>query len=132
MKLTTNFTLEEMTRSSSAAKLGIRNVPTVQQIENLRLLCKHLLQPLRDGYGKPLNISSGFRCRSLNEAVGGSPTSDHLHGLAADIATSNPMALFAWVCRLNLPFDQAIIGKGYLHLSWRTQARKVCFAQDKN
>lgn len=110
-----------MIYSATAQGLQIVNQPEEYQIENLRTLCEKLLQPLRDGYGKPLRISSGFRCRELNRAVKGSPTSDHMNGCAVDILTDNPLALFAWVCRLNLSFDQAIIYKGFLHLSYRSE-----------
>ncbi|MDL2224040.1 D-Ala-D-Ala carboxypeptidase family metallohydrolase [Bacteroidales bacterium OttesenSCG-928-M06] len=121
MNLTKNFTLTEMTSSVTAQRRGILNVPNVRQTENLRILCERLLQPLRDAYGKPLFISSGYRCRELNEAVKGSPSSDHMQGRAADIVTDNPVGLFAWVCRLRLSFDQAIIYKDFLHLSYRDE-----------
>ena len=121
MQLSENFTLTELTRSATADRLNIRNVPDETQIQNLKNLCVKLLQPLRDGYSKPLSISSGFRCPALNKAANGSPTSDHLTERAADIPTDNPMALFAWVCRLGLSFDQAIIHQDYLHLSYRSE-----------
>lgn len=85
------------------------------------MLCENLLQPLRDGCGKPLRISSGFRCPELNKKVGGSPNSDHMNGRAVDILSDNPLALFAWVCRLGLSYDQAIIYKNFLHLSYRSE-----------
>ncbi|MDH8702593.1 zinc D-Ala-D-Ala carboxypeptidase [Dysgonomonadaceae bacterium PH5-43] len=119
MNLTKNFTLNEMVNSEVGRRLKIANQPNAQQIENLKILCEHLLQPLRDACGQPLSISSGYRCRKLNEAVGGSSSSDHTHGRAVDITTDNPMAILAWVCRLNLSFDQAIIYKRFIHLSYR-------------
>ncbi len=123
MNLTKNFTLEEMIFSATAKRLKIPNLPDQEQIENLNVLCKKLLQPLRDGCGKPLYISSGYRCPALNRVVNGSPASDHQYGRAADIATDNPMALFAWVCRLNLSYDQAILHKDFVHLSYRDEKR---------
>ena len=120
--MTRNFTLAELTRSTTADRLNIRNIPDEVQIQNLKTLCEKLLQPLRDGYSKPLYISSGFRSSELNRRLNGSKTSDHLTGRAADIATSNPLALFAWVCRLGLSFDQAIIYKDFIHLSYRDEA----------
>lgn len=119
MNLTKNFTLAEMTYSATAQKLQIKNNPDSYQIKNLRILCEKLLQPLRDGCGKPLHISSGYRCHELNQAVQGSSTSDHMNGRAADIVTENPLGLFSWVCRLELSYDQAIIYDGFLHLSYR-------------
>lgn len=121
MNLSKNFTLAEMMYSATAQKLQIVNQPDNIQIHHLRILCENLLQPLRDGYGKPLYICSGYRCRELNQAVGGSPSSDHLKGKAADIITDNPLGLFSWVCRLNLSFDQAILYKNFLHLSYRSE-----------
>ena len=121
MNLSPDFTLAEMTRSSTATRLNIRNNPDKVQIQNLKRLCENLLQPLRDACGKPLCVSSGFRCSELNRAIKGSPTSDHLAGRAADILTDHPLAVFAWVCRLNLSFDQAIIYKNFIHLSYRDE-----------
>lgn len=127
MKLSENFSLTELTRSATADRLNIPNIPNEEQINNLWILCNHLLQPLRSAYGKPLFISSGFRSADLNRILNGSPASDHLTGRAADIRTDNPTALFAWVCRLNLSYDQAIIYKDFLHLSYRdkTTNRKM-------
>lgn len=121
MQLSEHFTLAELTRSATAKRLHIPNIPDDEQINNLKILCEKLLQPLRDGCSRPLFISSGFRSPALNKAVNGSKTSDHLSGRAADIKTHNPLALFAWVCRLNLSYDQAIIEKGFLHISYRNE-----------
>ena len=121
MQLSENFTLAELTRSATADRLNIPNIPNEEQINNLWILCNNLLQPLRNAYGKPLLVSSGFRCAGLNRILNGSPTSDHLTGRAADILTDNPLALFALVCRLNLSYDQAIIYKTFIHLSYRNE-----------
>lgn len=122
MQLSRNFTLAELTHSATANRLNIPNIPNDKQIKNLQILCENLLQPLRDAYGKPLSVSSGFRSADLNRIVNGSPTSDHLTGRAADIRTDNPIALFALVCRLRLSYDQAIIYKTFLHLSYRDES----------
>lgn len=84
-KLSENFTLGEMIASDTAKKLKIDNTPTLVDIYHLEELCKMLLQPIRNAYGKPIKVTSGFRCRKLNQAVGGSATSAHLRGYAADI-----------------------------------------------
>lgn len=84
-KLSENFTLEEMLVSSTARKYGIRNVPDATAKANLTLLCKDLLQPLRESYGKPVIVTSGYRCPQLNARTGGSRTSQHMKGQAADI-----------------------------------------------
>lgn len=93
-RLTKNFTLEEMIRSATALKLGINNTPNANAEHNLRRLCENILQPLRDAWGGPLVVTSGFRNVTLNKHVGGSTNSDHLYGCAADITT-----------RSNLPAD---------------------------
>ena len=85
MNITQNFTLEEMTSSPTAKRLGIDNTPNKEQINNLTELCKNILQPIRDLYGKPIIVSSGYRCPKLNTAIGGSTTSEHRYGMAADI-----------------------------------------------
>lgn len=85
MKLTTNFTLEEFIRSTTATRLHIINLPTREEIENIVELCRNVLQPIRDAYGKPIVVTSGYRCPKLNKAVGGVATSEHQKGMAADI-----------------------------------------------
>lgn len=84
-KLSPNFTLGEMIASDTAKKLKIDNTPTLVEIYHLEELCKLLLQPIRDAWGKPIKVTSGFRCAKLNRAVGGSPTSVHMRGWSADI-----------------------------------------------
>lgn len=87
MKLTDNFTLEELIKSSTATKLNIDNNPTEEITSNLLELSTKILQPIRNVYGKPIVISSGYRCTKLNKAVGGVSTSQHCKGEAADIRT---------------------------------------------
>lgn len=87
MKLTDNFTLEELIKSSTATKLNIDNNPTEEITSNLLELSTKILQPIRNVYGKPIVISSGYRCTKLNKAVGGVSTSQHVKGEAADIRT---------------------------------------------
>ena len=83
-RLTEHFSLGEMLRSCTADYFGIDNVPTVEQHENMQALCEKVLEPLRKKFGVII-ISSGFRNPRLNQAVGGSPQSQHMRGEAADI-----------------------------------------------
>lgn len=92
MRITQNFTMEELVVSATANRLKIDNTPSDEQAAQLCLLTIQILQPLRDRYGKPIKISSGYRCKEVNKVVGGSSTSQHLKGEAADIdngATEN-------------------------------------------
>lgn len=83
--LSKNFTLEELISSNTAKAKGINNTPGAIEKQNLKLLAQTVLQPIRDKYGKPISVTSGYRCPKLNAAVGGSKTSQHLKGQAADI-----------------------------------------------
>jgi zinc D-Ala-D-Ala carboxypeptidase len=85
MKLTQNFSLSELTRSQTATRKGIVNQPNDEQLANLVALCECVLQPIRDHFGTSVRISSGLRVPELNAAIGGSTTSDHTRGCAADI-----------------------------------------------
>ena len=80
-----NFTLQELIHSTTADKHRITNIPDVEQIRNLQYGVDMVLQPLRNKYGKPIVITSGFRCAALNKLVGGVANSYHLQGNAADI-----------------------------------------------
>lgn len=86
-RLTKNFTLEEMIQSATATKLGINNRPDPRAEHNMLMLCRNILQPLRDAWGQPIIVSSGYRNYTLNKHVGGAANSDHLYGCAADITT---------------------------------------------
>ena len=111
-KLTKNFTYGEFLHSSTARRRGINNVPSQPWVKMaLRELCAHVLQPLRDYYGKPIRVNSGYRSPELNKAVGGSSNSQHMLGQAADIeivGVTNP-ALCRMIVKLNLPYDQLIL-----------------------
>lgn len=85
MQLSKNFTLEELVASDTAKKKGISNTPNATQIASLKKLCETILQPIRDKYGKPIKVTSGYRCLKLNTAVKGSKTSQHVKAQAADI-----------------------------------------------
>lgn len=120
MQLSKNFTLAEMIVSQTAARRGIPNTPSQQEINNLRHLCQTVLQPLRDKIGKPIVVTSGFRAPAVNAAVGGSSTSDHRFGLAADIHVPgmSVQQLMQRVHALKLPVTQVIDEFGsWLHIA---------------
>lgn len=127
MQLTTNFNLAEMLKSSKATELGIQNIPSEVEIANLTLLCKAILQPLRDYYHAAVDVQSGFRCRLLNKAVGGSEDSDHIKGMAADIeiAGISNLELARYVIKF-FKFTQVILefhreeipNSGWIHVSY--------------
>lgn len=121
------FTMGEMMHSTTAEKKGIDNKCTKEDAVHLKALIEHVLDPLREAYGNPIRVTSGYRCPALNKAVGGSPTSDHMRGCAADIVgTPNTKAenkrLFNLVQSLGLDFDQLIDEKNYswVHVSFRS------------
>lgn len=124
MKLTDNFYLSEFTKSPTASRNGIENMPKEVQVDNLVLLCKHVLQPLRDWYGKPIKINSGFRSPALNTLIGGASTSQHCFGQAADIDTLESNADLFFHIRQNLPYTQLIWEYGdhtnpaWIHVSY--------------
>ena len=86
MKLSKNFTLEEMVATSHK---GLQDIPALEVVQNLQKLCVLVLQPLRDTIGSPVYINSGYRSKRLNARVGGVPNSRHLQGRAADIHCDN-------------------------------------------
>ena len=115
MKLSKYFSLEEFTRSDTARRLGIDNTPTPEHIQNLSDMCVNLLDPIREAWGRPLIVTSGYRGYKLSAAVKGSKTSAHCFGLAADItpADTNEMdefKIFApkFLKQSGLPYDQYI------------------------
>lgn len=102
MKLSENFTLEELISSATARIRKIDNSPDNQQLKNLKLLAVNILQPIRIKYGKPIIVTSGLRSNSLNKAVGGAPTSQHIKGEAADIICENNKELWDLICGMIL------------------------------
>lgn len=126
------FTIGELTSSATARRYNIKNVPGVMELNNLIALVENLLDPLRELLGKPINISSGYRCRALNSKVGGSKTSQHMKGQAADIylkGLSNIIIAKVLVAS-GLQWDQCIIEKGtlqnpqWIHLSYKTSGNR--------
>ena len=133
-KLSKNFTLGEMIASDTAKKKGIDNTPTLLAIYHLEELCTNLLQPIRDAYGKPIKVTSGFRCFRLNAILGGSPTSAHPLGWAADIRPVSgsyeefEKFVINFLMTSGIPFDQAIREKSgrskWLHIGYKNGAGK--------
>ena len=120
MNITTNFTLAELTKTST----GIENKPTQQQMNALITLCNKVLQPARDLYEHPIRVNSGFRSLAVNSAVGGASKSQHLLGEAADITVMSREGnkkLFE-IIRDNLSFDQLINERNYswIHVSYKS------------
>lgn len=123
------FTIKELCKSSTATLKRIDNTPNSEIVNNLEQLVDNILDPLREAYGKPIKVNSGYRCEALNAAVGGSKTSQHKYGLAADITTGSRLEnkkLFILAKQLNLPFDQLIDEKAYswIHISFSKKPRK--------
>jgi hypothetical protein len=111
MRLTPNFTLAEFTRSESAKRHGVSNNPTPEHLENIKVLCEKVLEPLRLKFG-PINISSGYRSKVLNHYIGGSLKSQHCEGKAADldmdgVGNITNKDIFDYI-NLHLDFDQII------------------------
>jgi zinc D-Ala-D-Ala carboxypeptidase len=100
------FTLEELIRTDSTSQEN--NIPSWDCIVRLMALCRYVLDPIREKYGKPITVTSGYRSRFLNELVGGVSTSQHRSGLAADLCCDDPKALFDLISESDLPFDQLI------------------------
>lgn len=103
-----HFTIEELTSSDRARELGIDNTPDKDSIERLTTLIIEVLDPARELLGKPIVVTSGYRCSVLNTAVGGQPNSQHTKGEAADLQCYNNKYLFD-IIRENLSFDQLIL-----------------------
>lgn len=135
MKLSRHFYLEEFTKSQAAARLGINNTPSPQVVENLRLLCENVLEPVRTSWRKPVVISSGYRSPSVNSAIGGSKTSQHCFGMAADfeIMGVDNCDLTRWI-QQNLRYDQLILefhnhqegpNSGWVHVSYNAGKNRM-------
>lgn len=117
-----HFSFQEFERSETAYRHGIDNTAPEEARRNIAVLVDRVLDPLREAWGKPLTVTSGYRCPELNRIVGGAKTSHHLRGMAADISTGNRVEnrrLFQLVLDLKLPFTQMIDEKNFawVHIS---------------
>jgi len=133
MKLTENFSLNELTKSQTAERKGIDNTPSTEHQENLKSLCEMILQPIRDHFGQVVSVSSGYRSPELCVAIGSSTQSQHAKGQASDFeifGVSNK-ELADWIDE-NLDYDQLILeywkesdpNSGWIHCSFNTQGNR--------
>jgi hypothetical protein len=130
MKLSSNFSLKELTASQTAERKGINNNPNEDQIDKLKLLCENVLQKVRDHYSKVVTVSSGYRSPELCVAIGSSQNSQHAKGEAADfeIFGLSNAELCKWIAD-NLEFDQMILeyhkldepNSGWIHCSYKSE-----------
>jgi hypothetical protein len=135
MKLSKHLDLSEVIRSDSAKRNGISNMPTGEHIANFMLLAEKIFEPIREHFGVPIHISSGYRSKELNAKIGGSATSQHCKGQAVDIDMDNSTNgvtnadVFNYI-KDNLPFDQLIWEFGnedncdWVHVSYVPNGRK--------
>ena len=133
MKLSEHLDLSEVTRSESAKRNGISNMPTPEHIENFKLLAEKIFEPIRNHFNVPIRISSGYRSKELNAKIGGSKSSQHCKGEAIDIdmdcTSITNKEIFEYI-KNNLPFDQLIYEFGnadspdWVHVSYVPNGRK--------
>jgi len=127
MKLSDHFSLQELTKSSTAERRGIANEPDDEAVENLIMVCETILEPVREQYGIPFIPNSGFRCLELNRAIGSSDRSQHTTGEAVDfeVPSISNREVALWV-QENCKFDQLILefykegdpSSGWVHCSY--------------
>ena len=133
MKLSENFSLEELTKSQTATRKGIDNTPSPEHQDNLKSLCTHVLQPIRDHFDRVVTVSSGYRSPELCTAIGSKITSQHAKGQAADFeifGVSNKE--LADYINQNLDYDQLILeywkesdpNSGWVHCSFKTEGNR--------
>ena len=133
MKLSDNFSLLELTKSQTAERKGIDNTPSPEHQENLKLLCTHILQPIRDHFERVVSVSSGYRSEALCTAIGSKTTSQHAKGQAADFeiyGLSNQE--LANYIKENLDYDQLILeywkesdpNSGWVHCSYNSEGNR--------
>ena len=133
MKLSENFSLAELVKSQTAVRKNINNEPGTAEVENLIHLAKNILQPVREHFGKPVIISSGYRSPELCEAIGSSAKSQHAKGEAADfeIGGVDNKELATWIS-INCDFDQLILefyidgdpNSGWVHCSSKMESSR--------
>lgn len=120
-----NFSFDEFEESRKAKEKGIDNQIPSDDVRNaITALVLTVLQPLRDNWGKPLNLNSGYRCEELNEIVGGKPTSQHRKGEAADVLCDKPVELARLAAAMCLPYDQMIIYPTFVHFSHKLKGQQ--------
>jgi len=135
MKISEHLDLSEVTRSETAKRKGVSNEPTPEHLENFKKLAEHVFEPIRKHFGVPIHISSGYRSKALNAAIGGSATSQHCKGEAIDIdmdGSSNGVTnkmVFDYI-KANIKFDQMIWEFGtdtapdWVHVSYDSDGKQ--------
>jgi len=130
MRLSKNFVLSEITRSNTAARLGINNGPDKEHLQNIQYLITQIVQPMRDDLG-PIRISSGYRSPVLNSTIGGSNKSQHCKGQALDLqfwegGKMNNKKIYDWIIDSGLEFDQMIneFDFAWIHLSLKIEGNR--------
>lgn len=134
--LSPHFSLLELTSSQTATRRGIDNTASPEIIQNLKLLCENILEPLRARLNEPIRITSGYRCDKLNKAIGGAKNSQHLDGKAVDFTVDSMGVedLFIFICNTNLQWSQCIQEfDSWIHISFdETRKREKLRATKKN
>ena len=143
MQLSKHFSLKEMTKSGTAARLGLDNTPNEEQIENLKALCENILEPLREYYeSRPIMITSGFRSEKLSEAIGSSSRSQHCKGEAVDFeipgfdnkqVAAHIKNNFFYDQLISEYYEEGIADSGWIHVSYKRDGsnRKQSLIKDK-
>ena len=136
------FSINELTKSSTADRLGIDNTPSDEIKNNLTLFIEKVLDPIREDWGSPIMVSSGYRCPELNKAVGGAKNSGHQYGYCADLQVKGGMKrireladfIFEWMKDHHMKFDELLFERSgnvtWLHFCWigkDEKQRMKCF-----
>jgi hypothetical protein len=133
MQISKHLSLAEVSRSETAKRKGINNTPSGAHLENFKKLAENVFEPIREHFGVPIHISSGYRSKELNSAIGGSSTSQHCQGEAIDIdmdGTSITNAQIFHFIKDNLVFDQMIWEFGtdknpdWVHVSYESTGKQ--------
>jgi zinc D-Ala-D-Ala carboxypeptidase len=133
MQISKHLSLAEVSRSETAKRKGINNTPSGEHLENFKKLAENIFEPIREHFGVPIHISSGYRSKELNSAIGGSSTSQHCQGEAIDIdmdGTSITNAQIFNFIKDNLVFDQMIWEFGtdknpdWVHVSYESTGKQ--------
>jgi hypothetical protein len=133
MKLSANLTLGEVTKSQTAIKHGLKNEPKIEHLENLKAIAENVFQPLRNHFGKPIAVTSGYRSQALNDLIGGSSSSQHSKGEALDLDADvfgglENYQIFNYI-KDHLDYDQLIWEFGteenpaWVHVSFKRDGR---------
>ena len=131
MQLSKHLSLAEVTRSETAKRKGVSNMPTPEHLENFKLLAEKVFEPIREHFGVPIHISSGYRSKELNKAIGGSSSSEHCEGRAIDIDMDGSASgvtnkqVFDFI-KENLNFNQLIneFDYSWVHVSYNPNGKQ--------